>query len=156
MGPLIRADMEPAIQELMVLIDQKHKETVEAILRGNKHRTWLWLRMAVELIVDSQNVARRDPSLRQCVKDLLAGFPSSVEGVIEQTLRFASITYSRPVVQQLMHIILGAHQRLSKREVFLALTMAGTDLNVAISTGEKRTYNELRQARPELTQLLDI
>lgn len=155
MGSVIRADKEPAIQSAANLVIRKQKEVVESILRGNEHRNWLWLRVAVELIINSQNAAKRHTSLHQPAKVLLFEFPKSVEGVYEKALEFASVKYGRPLVQKLMHIILGARRCLSKPEVLLALTVVDTDIGASISSVKKRTHQQLCKERPELAQLLE-
>ena len=156
MGPRIRADMDPIIQSMVNIVHRDQREAVERIIRGNDQINWLWLRVAVEFIVNAQNAANRDQSLRPFATDILQNFPKDVEGVCEKALDFASIKYGRELVENLVHIILGARKLLSPQEVVLALAAADKDPSAATSDIKRRPYEELCKKRPELFDLLEI
>jgi hypothetical protein len=152
--PLIHSDMELFIEVIINDIPIKQRNRVKQALQGNGKRTWLWLRAATSLIMNTFKVEGDILLPSSDIDALLHDFPMDVQGVYEKALNMTSARWGTPLVEKMLHILLAAQRPLSCSELFSAMQLAGSDPRATISTSHRLFYGQLAKRRPEQKELV--
>lgn len=150
---LVQLDMESFINGFLDNIPSKYQERVQQILAGNGKKTWLWLRAATSLILNTLEQEKDSPRESSNIDALLKVFPMDIHGVYEKALDMTSETWGTSIVKKMLHILLAAQRPLSHSELFLAMELANSDPTAAISNPHRLCYGQLAKRHPEQKSL---
>ncbi|KAJ5168116.1 ankyrin repeat-containing domain protein [Penicillium canariense] len=150
----IQLDMEPTINGVLDHLQGEQQQRARHILRGNETKSWLWLRVATSLILNTLKAETDGSSPFASVDTLLGDFPTDVDGVYQKALDMTTAKWGAPLVDRMLHVLLAVQRPLSSRELLSAIEFSDADPVAAISTPHRRFYGELARRHPEQNDLL--
>jgi hypothetical protein len=152
--PLIHSDMDSFIKVILDDIPIKQQKRVKQVLQGNETKTWLWLRAATSLIMNTLKEEGHGLLPYSDIDALLDDFPMDVQGVYEKALDMTSTRWGTSLVKKMLHILLATQRPLSHSELLLVIELADSDPTAAISTPHRRFYGQMAKRHPEQNNLV--